>query len=176
MRLAFGMMVGAALLLGACSKPVDDPQNVPKLGHWRKTNTLTSVEVNGRAYLGDRMPTDIRRLIATKARGDEDECSEPKIRNTQELQDLLPEKLAKNCTAESDMIAPGIHTINGKCDAPDDSGQMTGMSFYGTSTVTPDKIDAKFSIVVTGESRPGKAERVRVAMRQEHVRLGDCPA
>jgi Protein of unknown function (DUF3617) len=158
----------ATLALGGCNR-VDDPANIPRLGHWQSTWRLVGFNIDGRSI--DReaapfpMPPD-----KTEDKG----CVEPKLRDQREINAALSGLANSSCSLASFDRDGASITGQGRCTFPSHAGVSVGGTFSIALDEAPEHAGGLQQIEVYAHLPDGQTVQVHGAYKLEWTRLGDC--
>lgn len=162
----------ATLALGGCVR-VDDPANIPRLGHWQSTWRLVGFNIDGRSIDREtapfRMPPD-----KTEDKG----CVEPKLTDQREISAALSGLAESSCSLASFDRDGASITGQGRCTFPNHAGVTVGAAIGGTFSIAldeaPDHAGGVQQIEVYAHMPDGQTFQVHAAYKLEWTRLGDC--
>jgi len=177
MRVKFQTIaVICALSLSACGRSIDDAQNIPLQGHWKSTTTLGSVEFNGRTLKAEEVPPVLIQMVAKKSPSVENECSEPKVNNSRQILALMSSPLADRCIVTSEESDASTRNVVATCDGSKFDKGLDSVSFRNHATIAADSVIIRANVNVTAKEPSGQSVRMRMSLKQELVRIGNCPA
>lgn len=99
-RVGWTLMAGllATGALTDCARQVDDPDNPPRLGHWRDETRAIGMTLDDRSVPLEDVPPGLHAQLAQATRTEE-LCGEPRLRNRDEATRLIAARLP-DCSVE----------------------------------------------------------------------------
>jgi hypothetical protein len=159
----------AALALTGCGPAIDNPANVPLLGHWQQTTKLTALVINDvwtdRKDAPFPLPED-----KTIDRG----CTEPMLKSNEQVNDDLFDGNLKACKF-APVTRDGLLThSDAVCEASEIPGGTVSGKMEYNGEEAKDLFLVKLSATMFFKERSGASVPLRFGVESRWTRLGDC--
>jgi Protein of unknown function (DUF3617) len=159
------------LSLVACGPAADIPENIPVMGKWRDETRLMSIQYNGAAMDRAKLPG----LPEDKAA---EVCMEPKMRNEEEMRELLGQNPMLSSCAIGGVTRNGPRTsFSGSCASipiAQSAGMEGSASIKANAFEAPNKATLNFTIEAVVRQQDGNGAMIRMDAQRTLTRLGDC--
>lgn len=137
---------------------------------------MGSVEFNGRTLKAEEVPPELIQMVANKSPSEENECSEPKVNNSRQILALMSKSLADRCTVTSEEADASTRIVAASCDGSKFDKGLDSVSFRNHATIAPGSVIIRSNVIVTAKQQTGQSVRMRMSLKQELDRVGNCPA
>lgn len=169
-RTVSALILLATLALPGCAR-VDDPANIPRLGHWQSTLRLVGLSIDSRSIDRETAPFQIP-PDKTVDKG----CIEPRLKSAREINDTLASSSKASCSLESLDRGSASITGQGRCSFPDSAGAKLAGTFSIALDEAPERAGGLQQVEVYAHLPDGQTVQAHAAYKLELTRLGDCGA
>ncbi len=161
------------LALCACGEQVDDPKNLPELGTWRSSVSVSGVEIEGTS-LTYQETREIEKSLGNQESHDELGCTEPKVNSVEGLSNKMPQRFADMCTLQAGAGDKNTISFNSECDKSKFPNNVKDLNFSGETKIMPDRVEMRFNVKTTTLEESGKTETLRFSQNRTFWRVGSC--
>ena len=155
-------------LLGGCTVS-DDPDNVPRRGHWQNSVRLVALTIDDRSVTREEVPFPVA-PDKTEDKG----CSEPRLKTIDEANTTIAALAQVNCRLESLDHDQGAITGRGRCAPQAKEGITVGATFTLKGEEAPDLIHVLQELDAYARVPDGQTVRVHTAYAIDWKRLSAC--
>jgi hypothetical protein len=159
------------LPLAACGPGADIPDNIPMMGKWRDETRLMSIQYNGAAMDRTKMPGIPEDKVV-------EICMEPKMRNEEEMRDLVGQNPMLSSCEIKGITHNGPHSsFSGSCSnipLAQSAGMESSATIKANGYEAPNKATLNFTIEAVVRQQDGNGALIRMDAQRTLTRLGDC--